>query len=102
MLAYTVFPFITLVDLHVLEMDPQFYKLKNLIFIGTPRVNSSLRTDFMVTELMRLMYKTITYNLLVLLIVKMYLIPGMNLFPAQKIHSIFPSRQSNCNQKVTW
>lgn len=39
-----------------------FYKYKNLIFIGTLRIDSSLRTKLMVVKLMRLMYKTITSN----------------------------------------
>lgn len=63
---------VMLVYLHGPETEPQFYKLTNLIFIGTPRVGSSLRTELMVTKLMRLIYRTITSSLLVLLVVEMH------------------------------
>lgn len=64
--------FIMLVDLHGSETDPQFHKLEDLIVIVTPRVGSFLRTELIVTKLMRQMYKAVTSHLLVLLIVEMY------------------------------
>ena len=47
--------FIMLVDLHGSETDPQFHKLEDLIAIGTPRLGSFLRTELIVTKLMRQM-----------------------------------------------
>lgn len=64
--------FIILVDLCSPNTGPKFHKLKNLIFIDTPRVCLFLRTELMVAKLMRKMYKTITSNLLVLLIVEIH------------------------------
>lgn len=41
-----------------------FCKYKSLIFIGTPRIDPSLRIMLIVIKLMRLIYKTITSNFL--------------------------------------
>lgn len=98
-------PYITLVDLHGPETEPQFYKLKSLFFIGTPRVDSFLRTELMVTKLMRLMYKTITSSLPVLLIVEMHLSLAWIYSKSRRYTQFFPlgwQFPSNCNQKVTW